>query len=125
MAVPFASRRLSVPGTRVTLAAVASVLCLATYGVLPAPPARALAPPAIDTSATAGVMTGISCPTTTFASSTSTSGPRISERNVLRTLAGATSEQRAAIYGHMMGLRITYNAERHSLSIEARPACTG
>jgi len=48
-----------------------------------------------------------------------------SQRKVLRALSGATAEQRAAIYGHVMGLRITYNAERHSISIESRPACTG
>jgi len=66
MAVRFAPRRLSAAGSRAIMAALAIILCLATYSALPAPPAGALAPPAIDTSATAGVMTGISCPTATF-----------------------------------------------------------
>jgi len=48
-----------------------------------------------------------------------------SQRRVLQALGNATAEQRAAIYGHTMGLRITYHAERGSLVIEARPACTG
>ena len=48
-----------------------------------------------------------------------------SQRKVLQALAGATAEQRAAIYSHMMGLRITYHAERNSISIESRRACAG
>jgi len=48
-----------------------------------------------------------------------------SQRHVLQALGNATPEQRAVIYAHTMGLRITYHAERGALAIEARPACTG
>ena len=42
----------------------------------------------------------------------------------LGTLAGATPEHRAAIYGQAMGLRVTYNPSTE-LDIEARPdTCT-
>ncbi len=47
-----------------------------------------------------------------------------SQRRVLRSLARATPEQRAAIYGQTMGLRITYNPADASIEVEARPACT-
>jgi hypothetical protein len=47
-----------------------------------------------------------------------------SQRKELRSLAKATPEQRATIYGQTMGLRITYNPEDASIEVEARPACT-
>jgi hypothetical protein len=47
-----------------------------------------------------------------------------SQRKVLHSLAKATPEQRAAIYGETMGLRITYNPDQASIEVEARPACT-
>lgn len=51
-----------------------------------------------------------------------------SQRKVLRSLAKATTEQRATIYGHTMDLRIVYHPERSTLAVEARPnpadACT-
>jgi len=47
-----------------------------------------------------------------------------SQRKVLRSLAKATPEQRAAIYGETMGLRITYHpAEPGWATVEASPAC--
>ena len=45
------------------------------------------------------------------------------QRKVLRSLAKATPEQRAAIYGETMGLRITYDPGSASIEVEARPAC--
>ncbi len=47
-----------------------------------------------------------------------------SQRRVLRSLAKATPEQRATIYGETMGLRITYDPGGASIEVEARPACT-
>jgi len=47
-----------------------------------------------------------------------------SQRKILRTLARATPEQRAVIYGQTMGLRITYNTDEPSLDVKARPAGT-
>jgi len=47
-----------------------------------------------------------------------------SQRRVLRSLAKATPEQRARIYGETMGLRITYNSAEASIDVEARPAFT-
>jgi hypothetical protein len=47
-----------------------------------------------------------------------------SQRKVLRSLAKATPEQRATIYGETMGLRITYDPGSASIEVEARPACT-
>ena len=44
------------------------------------------------------------------------------QRKIPRTLARATPEQRAVIYGQTMGLRITYNPEEASIEVEARPA---
>ena len=41
-----------------------------------------------------------------------------SQRKVLRSLAKATPEQRAAIYGQTIGLRITFNPEADELDIE-------
>ncbi len=46
------------------------------------------------------------------------------QRKIPRTLARATPEQRAVIYGQTMGLRITYNPEEASIEVEARPACS-
>jgi hypothetical protein len=47
-----------------------------------------------------------------------------SQRNVLRSLAKATPEQRAAIYGQTMSLRITYHPdEPESVLVEVRPSC--
>ncbi len=47
-----------------------------------------------------------------------------SQRKVLRSLAKATPEQRAAIYGQTMGLRITYHPdEPESVLVEVRPSC--
>ena len=45
-----------------------------------------------------------------------------SQRKVLRSLAKATPEQRAIIYGETMGLRITYDPASASIEVEARPA---
>jgi hypothetical protein len=47
-----------------------------------------------------------------------------SQRKVLRSLAKATPEHRAAIYGETMGLRITYNPDEPEwATVEARPSC--
>jgi len=63
------------------MAALAMVLGVAAYSTLPAQPAGALAPSAIDTSATAGVMTGISCPTTTFCMAVDLAGNAVVEQS--------------------------------------------
>jgi hypothetical protein len=47
-----------------------------------------------------------------------------SQRKVLCSLAKATPEQRATIYGETMGLRITYNPGSASIEVEVRPACS-
>jgi len=48
-----------------------------------------------------------------------------SQRKVLKSLARATTDQRARIYAETMGLRITYHPEHGSFDVEARPdACT-
>jgi hypothetical protein len=46
------------------------------------------------------------------------------QRKVLRSLAKATPEQRAVIYGETMGLRITYHPDEPGwATVEARPSC--
>jgi site-specific DNA recombinase len=45
------------------------------------------------------------------------------QRKILRSLAKATPEQRAAIYGQTMGLRITHHPDQPEwATVEARPA---
>ena len=45
-----------------------------SFNALVVPPAGAMAPSALDTSATAGVLTGVSCPTTSFCAAVDAEG---------------------------------------------------